>query len=879
MAGEVLVTVVLLVGPPWLATRLEWPLGQDTTWVWFLQYLRGGSLPDEVVLAFFVVFLWAVWAVHLVIVALDIIAVARGLVPRVGLVRLMWVLVAGGATATSTQTTALAAHTTDAVAEAPTVAATPPAQETSEVGEEAKPGDVFDRTSILAGFGFDSADLTPGMAESLEPTIGLIADFGHSEEPVVVTGHTDPIGDPSYNRGLSEQRAQAVADHLADQLDADVEIQVVGMGAAQPPSHPRASYGEYRRVEISYTLQRTTPAPVPEPSAVSGADATFKTSSEAASAPEREGVGVTTAAEENTVLDLAGVGLVSGAIGAGVGYAAGRRRASATRRKPATGGGSLTGSEDLSAGAVTDDTSLSQENLVRQDAEGLARGVVDEDGYLLVADTVRVNSAGGVAFVGVNAVRVLAALAAGHAPGPVIATRPVATALLTAGTPLGGVQVASDLAHALVVVEAELLTCARDQDERGDEASAPVAIVPPVLVLVEASDLDADKGLPAVLTATSGVLVCALGGTDHVGATVDCGDTHRVRVRTLEGEVTREGALRLWSPPQGREEHEGAPSDKEPPPVMEHTAETEGEAPGQGEEEPEQPQVPASSGEEHPEASDDHERRAESEHAPGPERDATDQVEGSQPKVTIRLFAPHLVCEVNGRDVLTGARTAARTLLSLLALHPNGVSLAEAAQVLAPGAEDDAARKAVHNAVSRLRKPVRDALGTNSPIVLQDKGRYRVQEEFFHVDVWEFAQAYARIKNHRSESEEEDLRRLVGVYKAHLLCDVEGEWIEDSRRHWQMMFADTCVRLARKVPGHEERVELLERVISIDTRNEALYQELMEVYASMGRMDSVHRAYNSLAESLKAVKSQPSQRSRELLENLERGAGATPSTT
>ncbi|MEV2279443.1 OmpA family protein, partial [Nocardiopsis sp. NPDC049922] len=449
VAAEVVITVVLLVVPPWLATRLEWPLGPDTTWVWFLQYLRSGSIPDEVVLAFFVVFLWGVWAAHLVVVALDVVAAVRGLVPRVGLVRLVWVLVAGGATATSAQTTAVAAHTTDAVAEAPTMADTPPAQETPMAEEEqAKPQDVFDRTSILAGFGFDSADLPSEMAESLEPTIGLIADFGHPGEPVVVTGHTDPIGTPFYNQGLSERRAQAVADHLADQLDADVEIQVIGKGAAQPPSHPRASYGEYRRAEISYTVQRPTPTAVPEPSAVSGADTTSKTSSGAASASEREWTGVTTAAEGNTVRDLAGVGVVSGAVGAGVGYAAGRRRASVTPRKPGTRVGLTTGPDDPSGETSTDDAAPVQEDLVRHDAEGLTRGVLDDDGYLLVADTVRVNSAGGVAFVGVHEVRALAAVVTDHAPGPVIATRAVATALVAEGTPLGGVQVTSDLAQA-----------------------------------------------------------------------------------------------------------------------------------------------------------------------------------------------------------------------------------------------------------------------------------------------------------------------------------------------------------------------------------------------------------------------------------------------
>jgi outer membrane protein OmpA-like peptidoglycan-associated protein len=260
-----LVTVVMLIGPAWLASWLGWPLGEHTTLTWFWQYLRGGTVPDEAVIAVLVVILWGLWAAHLVVVALDIVALLRGLVPRVGLVRLVWVLAAGGATATSTHTAAVAAPT-DTVAEA-TARPGLGSQEglTPENRDEEQEIGVIDRTRNLSGFAFDSDQLSPQMKESLEPTIAMISDFGLPEAPVVVTGHTDPLGDPYYNRVLSEQRAQAVADYLAEHLGEDVEFEIQGAGSSQPPEDSQASYGEHRRVEITYTLQRPA-APASETS-------------------------------------------------------------------------------------------------------------------------------------------------------------------------------------------------------------------------------------------------------------------------------------------------------------------------------------------------------------------------------------------------------------------------------------------------------------------------------------------------------------------------------------------------------------------------------------------------------------------------------------
>jgi len=64
--------------------------------------------------------------------------------------------------------------------------------------------------------------------------------------PVVVAGFADPIGDPAYNRALSEARAQIVAEALRNAGVAPSRISVQPRGPVKPEGYATES----RRVEI-----------------------------------------------------------------------------------------------------------------------------------------------------------------------------------------------------------------------------------------------------------------------------------------------------------------------------------------------------------------------------------------------------------------------------------------------------------------------------------------------------------------------------------------------------------------------------------------------------------------------------------------------------
>lgn len=82
-------------------------------------------------------------------------------------------------------------------------------------------------------FDFDRADLKPEAITILEQILAAIEDrdFGGTIE---VAGHTDAVGTPEYNQGLSERRAAGVALWFRQRVPAEQAIVAIGYGESQP---------------------------------------------------------------------------------------------------------------------------------------------------------------------------------------------------------------------------------------------------------------------------------------------------------------------------------------------------------------------------------------------------------------------------------------------------------------------------------------------------------------------------------------------------------------------------------------------------------------------------------------------------------------------
>lgn len=98
----------------------------------------------------------------------------------------------------------------------------------------AAPAPVIEKVNLATDvlFPFDSATLLPGGKKKLDE----IAETSQGAEVdrVVIVGHTDRIGSDDYNQQLSERRALAVKEYLAQKGAPEDRVEAEGRGKTDP---------------------------------------------------------------------------------------------------------------------------------------------------------------------------------------------------------------------------------------------------------------------------------------------------------------------------------------------------------------------------------------------------------------------------------------------------------------------------------------------------------------------------------------------------------------------------------------------------------------------------------------------------------------------
>jgi outer membrane protein OmpA-like peptidoglycan-associated protein len=99
-------------------------------------------------------------------------------------------------------------------------------------------------------FDFDSFELRYDARRDLDEVADILIRY--PETNIMVAGHTDSIGDSSYNQRLSEYRAQAVANYLISRGVQAYRISSVGYGETRPITSNASEAGRQRnrRVEL-----------------------------------------------------------------------------------------------------------------------------------------------------------------------------------------------------------------------------------------------------------------------------------------------------------------------------------------------------------------------------------------------------------------------------------------------------------------------------------------------------------------------------------------------------------------------------------------------------------------------------------------------------
>ncbi|GAA1097976.1 OmpA family protein [Nocardiopsis composta] len=107
-------------------------------------------------------------------------------------------------------------------------------------------------------FAFDEAELTDAAQSTVAELAGRLEGVSGT---VQVVGHSDGIGEESYNQDLSERRAEAVKEAIEEELGSGApEIEAEGRGSDEPIAEETDSEGadipsaraQNRRVEITF---------------------------------------------------------------------------------------------------------------------------------------------------------------------------------------------------------------------------------------------------------------------------------------------------------------------------------------------------------------------------------------------------------------------------------------------------------------------------------------------------------------------------------------------------------------------------------------------------------------------------------------------------
>lgn len=100
-------------------------------------------------------------------------------------------------------------------------------------------------------FAFDSASLNPSFRPTLDKLAATMNEY--NQNTVTIAGHTDSVGNPSYNMNLSRDRANSVRNYLVSRGVASNRINVVAYGQTRPIADNNSDYGrqQNRRVELT----------------------------------------------------------------------------------------------------------------------------------------------------------------------------------------------------------------------------------------------------------------------------------------------------------------------------------------------------------------------------------------------------------------------------------------------------------------------------------------------------------------------------------------------------------------------------------------------------------------------------------------------------
>ena len=209
------------------------------------------------------------------------------------------------------------------------------------------------------------------------------------------------------------------------------------------------------------------------------------------------------------------------------------------------------------------------------------------------------------------------------------------------------------------------------------------------------------------------------------------------------------------------------------------------------------------------------------------------------------------------------------------------MTIGDIVEALWGNTEINAPEGALRNLVYRLRKVLKEALGSSEEYILYTGGTYRWNNSIPCIlDIEIFEQGYKKLKQGLESEEQElqQLRKLFILYKGKLLnCSYDSHWLTYLEEYYQTMYTDCIERMIHilmKKGDYEHVQQVCRHALTFELMNEKIHEYLIEALLKMGAFQKAFKHYQE-AKALfkKQLDVKPSRKMqalyRELLKALE----------
>ncbi|MFD3430743.1 BTAD domain-containing putative transcriptional regulator [Nocardia fluminea] len=247
------------------------------------------------------------------------------------------------------------------------------------------------------------------------------------------------------------------------------------------------------------------------------------------------------------------------------------------------------------------------------------------------------------------------------------------------------------------------------------------------------------------------------------------------------------------------------------------------------------------------------------------------------PALSLRVFGPTRIFwraadGTESGEITNQLRPRSRELLTVLALHPDGLSRARLTELLWDERAPKRATGALTNALSRLRTSINAATGGQIPrLLIDDQPHYRLSRVLVGVDYWDFNAAVTA--RHSASSETDQVaaaRHIAELATSELASDLSDTWVEALRESARRNALNALSWLATRNTENDPRATLglLEKTAESDPHNETVWQDILRLHARLGEYSALARTYSLLTHKLAEIGQTPSTETRLLLEQL-----------